>query len=77
MSSGPVIPWIYEVGGYAIFFFYAAIVIWALVEVARSATLTPTKRALWVLAIVVLPLVAAVTWLILNAVERSQRRRSV
>ena len=47
MSSGPVIPWIYEVGGYAILFVYAAIVIWALVEVARSATLTPTKRVLW------------------------------
>ena len=70
----PVIPAAFEVFGVMFVTLYASLVIVALVTVAKSPSLSEAHRVGWVLAIILLPLVGAITWIALYIIEGARIR---
>jgi hypothetical protein len=70
-----VIPPFFEIVGFAIGVAMAAFALVAIVSIARTQSVTPVQRVVWVLAVVFVPVVGAIVWLATSAIENGNGRK--
>lgn len=71
MSENPLLPAAYDIVWSCVVLLMIALLIWALIGIARSG-IDPRVRLAWALVVVLLPLVGPICWL----VARPRRERS-
>lgn len=74
MPVEPVIPAMFTLWGIVLLAFWAVLLVFALVTVAKSSSLTAVQRVIWAVAIVAMPVLGALAWTATYVVELSARR---
>lgn len=70
----PAIPPVFEITWTIAWVLVAIVTVIALVTVVRSRSVSTTQRVLWLIAVLVLPGIGAIAWLVTLAVERTSKR---
>lgn len=56
---------------------YLVVSIWAIIKTIRDGTLRTSDKVIWVAALVIVPLVTLVVWLVVQALKRRHKHRIV
>lgn len=70
----PAIPPLFEITWTVVWVLVAIVTVIALVTIARSKSVSTTQKVLWLVAVLVLPGIGAIAWLVTLAVERASKR---
>jgi membrane protein DedA with SNARE-associated domain len=70
--NDPVVPVSFELLAFIPLVLWAALLITALLTIAKSAQLTGAQRVLWTIAVIVIPVAGSAAWLVSYWIERRQ-----
>ena len=70
--NDPVLPVSFELLAIIPLVLWAALLVAALLTIAKSTQLTAAQRVLWTIAVIVLPVAGSAAWLISYWIERRQ-----
>jgi Zn-dependent protease with chaperone function len=70
--NNPVLPVSFELLAIVPLVLWAALLVAALLTIAKSTQLTGAQRVLWTIAVIVLPVAGSAAWLISYWIERRQ-----
>jgi len=73
-TVSPAIPLVVTILGYGLFALWIAALVIAVTTLMRARRLSTRTRVLWCLAMIVIPLLGAITWLIYYGVNRNTLR---
>jgi membrane protein DedA with SNARE-associated domain len=70
--NDPVVPVSFELLAFIPLVLWAALLVTALITIAKSAQLTGAQRVLWTIAVIVIPVAGSAAWLVSYWIERRQ-----